>query len=43
MPATPEQLLKQAILLQRGEFDMRSAGAIAELLEDRHDDHGALA
>jgi hypothetical protein len=43
MPPTPEQLLKQAILLQRGEFDMRSATAIAQLLEDRHDDHGALA
>jgi hypothetical protein len=43
MPPTPQQLLKQAILLQRGEFDMRCATAMAELLAERHDDHGALA
>jgi hypothetical protein len=43
VPPTAEQLLKQAILLQRGQFDMRCASATARLLADRHDDHGALA
>jgi hypothetical protein len=43
MPPTSEQLLKQAIRLARGQFDMRCARAAADLLVDRHDDHGPLA
>jgi len=43
MPATPEQLLKQAIRLARAEFDMRCADSVAQFLADHHDDHGSFA
>ena len=43
MPATPEQMLKQAIRLSRAQFDMRCARAVADVLSSRHDDHGPLA
>jgi hypothetical protein len=43
MQPSPERLLKQAILLTRAEFDMRSALAVAKQLETHNEDHGALA
>jgi len=42
MPATPEQLLKQAIRLARAEFDMRCADSVAQFLADHHDDHAIV-
>jgi hypothetical protein len=43
MPPTAEQLLRQAIRLARAQFDMRCARAVADVLLNRHDDHGAFA
>jgi hypothetical protein len=43
MTPTAEHLLKQAIRLARGQFDMRCADAVAARLAEMHDHHGPLA